>query len=220
MSEPIFQRVRRILNARLEDAVDRMEQSGGDAVMREALREVDRAIDQVQGDHEAAMSRRLTAVRQQKALRDKLGELTDKAKFALGEGREDLAEAALGRQVDFEAQAGKLDAVQAQAAEEEARLGENLAALKTRKQQMEEALAAFLASQRDAALGGDGPAKAPRGVERRVDQAERAFDRAMTGAGGAGLTRSDAETVSRVAEIDVMQKRSIVAARLAALKQA
>ena len=220
MAEQIFQRVRRILNARLEDAVDWMEQSGSDSVMREAIREVGQAIDQVQVDYEAAMSSRLLAVRQQKALREKAIGLTAKAKFALAEGREDLAEAALGRQVDFEEHAGKLDAVWAQAREEESRLSENLVALKTRKQQMEEALDAFLASRRDMALGGDGPTKPPRCVERRVDRAEKAFDRAMSNAGGVGFTRPDAEAISRVAQIDVMRKHALVAARLVALKQA
>ena len=218
MAEQIFQRVRRILSARIEDAVDRMEQSGSDSVMREAIREVGQAIDQVQVDYEAAMSSRLLAVRQQKALREKAIGLTAKAKFALAEGREDLAEAALGRQVDFEEHAGKLDAVWAQAREEESRLSENLVALKTRKQQMEEALDAFLASRRDMALGGDGPTKPPRCVERRVDRAEKAFDRAMSNAGGVGFTRPDAEAIRSVAEIDVMQKHALVAARLAALK--
>jgi phage shock protein A len=219
MAEPILHRVRRILNARLEDAVDRMERSGRDSVMLEAIREVDRAIDQVQADFEATMARRSQAVRQQKALREKLSELTGKAKFALAEGREDLAEAALSRQVDFEEQAGKLDAIQSQAGADETKFSENLVALRTRKQQMEEALAAFVASRRDVAPGGDEPATKQRGVERRVDQAEQAFGRAMSSAGGAGFTRADPETINRVAEIDVMQRRSIVAARLEALKQ-
>ena len=219
MSEPILQRVRRILNAKLEDAVDRMERSGRDSLMLEAIREVDRVIDQVHGDFEAAMGRRLQAVRQHKALREKCSELTDKAKFALAEGREDLAEAALNRQVDFEEQAAKLDAIQSQACADEAKLSENLVALKMRKQQMEEALEAFLASRRDVALGGDGPTIIQRGVERRVDQAEQAFGRAMSSAGGAGLPRADRETINRVAELDVLRKRSIVAARLAVLKQ-
>jgi len=51
---------------------------------------------------------------------------------------EDLAEAALSRQVDFEAQAKKLDAVQSQARDEEQRLEDGLSALKARKAQMEE----------------------------------------------------------------------------------
>src|SRR5918994_1649524 len=112
MAETIFASVSRLLSASAEDSVDRMEQAGGDAVMREAIREADRAIDQVKAQLEATMARRLHAARQQKMLNQRVEELTAKAKFALKEGREDLAEAALSRQVDFEAQAKKLDAVQ------------------------------------------------------------------------------------------------------------
>src|SRR5437868_11536529 len=46
MAESIFTRVSRLLSATVEDTVDRMEQAGGDTVMREAIREADRAIDQ------------------------------------------------------------------------------------------------------------------------------------------------------------------------------
>ena len=218
MAESIFARVSRLLSATVEDAVDRMEQAGGDAVMREAIREADRAIDEVKAELESTMARRLQAARQQKMLGERVEELTTKAKFALGEGREDLAEAALSRQVDFEAQAKKLDAVQSQARAEEQRLEDGLAALRARKTQMEDALQAYLTSRRDAALGGDGPARPDRSAEKKVDAAEQAFDRAMAGVGGVGFTRVDADTINRVAEIDGMQKSATVAERLAALK--
>ena len=68
MAETIFTRVSRLLSATVEDTVDRMEQAGSDAVMREAIREADRAIDQVKTELEAAMTRRLQAARQQKML--------------------------------------------------------------------------------------------------------------------------------------------------------
>src|SRR3954470_12945441 len=100
MAESIFARVSRLLSATVEDTVDRMEQAGGEAVMREAVREADRAIDEVKGQLEATMARRLQAARQQQMLAKRLEELTAKAKFALSEGREDLAEAALSRQID------------------------------------------------------------------------------------------------------------------------
>ena len=216
MAESIFARISRLLSATVEDTVDRMEQAGGDAVMREAIREADRAIDQVK--QESTMARRLQAARQQKMLTERAEELTTKAKFALGEGREDLAEAALSRQVDFEAQAKKLDAVQQQAREEEKRLEDGLAALNARKRQMDDALQAYLVSRRQAAHGGDGPSRPDRSAEKKVDAAEQAFERAMTGAGGAGFARADADTINRVAEIDGMQKSATVAERLAALK--
>src|SRR5712672_1361694 len=151
MAESIFARVSRLLSATVEDAVDRMEQAGGDGVMREAIREADRAIDQVKANVQSTMARRLQAARQQKMLTERAEELTTKAKFALGEGREDLDEAALSRQIDFEEQAKKLDAVQQQAREEEQRLEAGLAALSSRKRQMEDALQAYLISHRQAA---------------------------------------------------------------------
>jgi phage shock protein A len=218
MVESIFTRVSRLLSATVEDTVDRMEKAGGDAVMREAIREADRAIDQVKSEVQSTMARRLQVARQQKMLNERAQELTAKAKFALGEGREDLAEAALTRQLDFEVQAKSLDAVQQQAREEEQRLEEGLAALNARKRQMDDALQAYTASRREAVLGGDGPVRTDRSAEKKLDAAEQAFDRAMAGAGGVGFTRADGDTLNRVAEIDVMQRSATVAERLAALK--
>src|SRR6516164_3813984 len=71
MAESIFARMSRLLSATVEDAVDRMEQAGGDAVMREAIREADRAIDQVKAKLESTMARRLQAARQQKMLTER-----------------------------------------------------------------------------------------------------------------------------------------------------
>jgi phage shock protein A len=218
MAESIFERMSRLLSATIEDTVDRMERTGGEAVMREAIREADRAIDEVKAELDSTMARRLQAARQQKMFTERAEELTTKAKFALGQGREDLAEAALSRQIDFEAQAKELDAVQHQAREEEERLNDGLAALSTRKRQMADALQAYLISRREAAHGGDGTARPDRSAEKKVDAAEAAFDRAMAGAGGVGFARAETATINRVAEIDRLRKSATVAERLAALK--
>lgn len=219
MAESVFLRVRRLLSAKVEDSVDAMERANSDGTMREAIREVDRAVDEVRADQEAAMTRRLQAARQQEMIAKKVEELTGKARFALQEGREDLAEGALKRQVDLEEQAAKLDHVQALAREEEDKLEESLTALRSRKREMEEALAAFSIARTEASLGGDGGLENKRDIERKVERAEAAFDRAMTGAGGAGFTRGDAEAINQVAELDTLQKSATVAERLAALKQ-
>ena len=112
MAESIFARVSRLLSATLEDAVDRMEQAGGEAVMREAIREADRAIDEVKAELESTMARRLQATRQQKMLAERAEELTAKARFAVSEGRDDLAEAALEAGADpvGQAEAGRVAA--------------------------------------------------------------------------------------------------------------
>jgi phage shock protein A len=219
MAESIFTRVRRVLSGRMEDRVDEMERSNSDSVMREAIREVDRAIDEVRRQQETAMMRRLQAERQQQTLGKTAAGLTDKAKFALGEGREDLAEGALSRQVELEEQAAKLTNVQEVAKIEEAKLEESLSALRARKKQMEEALAAFQIAKAESSTGPDGSSTGSI-IERehRIENAEAAFDRAMTGGGGIGFSRGDAEAINKVAEIDTMSKRATVAERLAALK--
>jgi phage shock protein A len=218
MAESVFLRVRRLLSARIEDSVDAMERANSDGTMREAIREVDRAISEIRSDQEAVMTRRLQAARQQTMIAKKLEELTVKARFALQEGREDLAEGALKRQVDLEEQSGKLDQVQALAQEEEAKFEESLTALRARKTQMEDALSAFAIAKSDASMGGDGGFQNAQSVERKVENAEAAFDRAMTGAGGIGFTRGDAASINQVAEIDTLVKKATVAERLAALK--
>jgi len=221
MAESIFMRVRRLISASVEDAVDAMERAGGPSVMREAIREVDRAIYEVRAEQEAASARRLQAMRQQRMFRDKLAALEAQARFAIAEKRDDLAEAAVSRQLDFEAQAERLETVQTEAASEASRLEECLVALTTRKTQMEEALAAFETAQRDAALGGEGPTRPTRTTEGKVKRAEEAFDRAMTAAGGvAGISRTDAQTAAKVAEITTLQKSAAIAQRMAALRSA
>lgn len=219
MAESIIARVRRIISGSIEDTVDGLERAGGVSVMREAIREVERATDEVRAEHEAAIARRLQAVRQQRLFRERLAGLEEKARFALGEGREDLAEAAITRQLDFEAQAERLDAVQAEAAVEVKRLEECLTALADRKRQMDETLETFEKARRDAAFGSDGAVRPGRTTERRVERAEAAFDRAMAGAGSAaGTMRADAQAAAKVAEIDVMQRGAVIAKRLAALR--
>ncbi|MBK61452.1 MAG: hypothetical protein CL575_00605 [Altererythrobacter sp.] len=219
MAESVFARVRRVLSGRIEDSVDAMERANSDGTMREAIREVDRALDEVRGDKEAAMTRRLQAARQQEMIGTKIDELTGKAKFALQEGREDLAEGALTRQVDLEGQFAKLEKLQALSRIEEQKLEESMTALQARKSEMEEALAAFMIARSDASMGGDDGFDNKLDIEKKIRNAEAAFDRAMTGAGGVEFSRSDAKAINAVAELDTMQKGATVAERLAALKQ-
>jgi phage shock protein A len=218
MAESVFVRVRRLLSGRIEDTVDQMERAGGDSVMREAIREVDRAIDEVRSQQQGAMSRRLQAAKQQKMVEAKIAELGDKARFAVNEGRDDLAEAALVRQIDLETEIDKLLKIQESTGDEEAKLEDSLASLRSRKAQMEDALRAFGEAHTEAAMGGDKGFHVQRQIEQKVERAEAAFDRAMGGAGGVNFTRADADTMNKVSELDGLQRSASVQQRLAALK--
>ena len=218
MAESILARVSFLLSATLEDAIDRMQRAGGAAVMHDSIRDAERAIEQAKVELEASMARRLQAARQQKMFTERAEALTAKAGSALGQGREDLAEAALSRQVDFEEQAKALHALQQQVREEERRLEVGLAALAARKRQMEDALQAFLVSRGEAIVGGDRATRPAGSAEKIVDAAEQAFGRAMAGAGAATFPRLDADIISRLARLEGMQKSALIAERLAALK--
>ncbi|HEV2866903.1 MAG TPA: PspA/IM30 family protein [Allosphingosinicella sp.] len=219
MPESIFARVQRVLSASAESSVDALERVSGTSLMREAIREVDRAAAEIRIEIEANASRRSHAARQQQMLAERLATLDEQARFALGRGRDDLAEAAVARQIDCEAQVVQLKRIQAQTAEEEKRLDECFAALKVRKAQMEKELADFEAARGETRFGRPRPTAAERSRE-KVARAEATFERAMAAAGAPGVGLMDAEDAAKLAEVEALRKADAIADRLAALRAA
>jgi len=219
MSESVFIRVQRVLSASAEEAADALERASGTSLMREAIREIDRVSDRLRAQREAAESRRIQATHQQKDLHERLVTLDEQARYALGKGREDLAEAALSQQLTCEAQLETLAGTQSEAAAEARELGENLAALKVRKAEMERELASVETAQR-AAASTVGGAKAANGVKHNVERAEAAFERAMNAVGRAGPNVADSGEAAKLAEVDALQRQDRIAERLAALRAA
>ncbi len=217
MSESIFIRVKRLVSGSVEDAVDAMERAGGTSVMREAIREVDRVVDEAKSERDAVTAKRLQAVRQQRMYSERLEEIQSKAQFAMDQGREDLAEAALHRQIDFEAQIEKLKQIEVEASEQERELEESLASLEMRKEYLAEELKHFEAAQMEANVDASDPTSSVSNDKRRVERAEAAFERAMNGAGGT-TNIADVENTKNIAEIDLMRKKSEIESRMDALR--
>ena len=218
MTETIFSRVKRMISGSVEDMVDTMERSGGSTVMRQAIREVDQVVAEAKNERDQATARRLQAVRQQRMYSERLEDMQEKAQYAMDQGREDLAEAALHRQMDFEAQKSKLAKVEAQASEQERELEESLASLEVRKAHLEEELKHFEAARADANLESEHPQSKGAEAVHRVERAETAFTRAMSGAGGT-TDIAKGEHIKKVAEIDTMRKQSELEDRMEALRK-
>ena len=218
MAESIFVRVQRVISGGAHSGLDAVERASSASLMRQALREVDRAADDLRTEAEVARSRKAQAAAQQQQIKERLATLDEQARFTLEKGREDLAQAVVARQIELEEQARQLKAAEAEAGKDIARYEEALAAVKARRAQMEKELAAFQAAQRDAAALSAAAAASPeQRSERKVARAEEAFERAMSAAGIAvGLAQP--EEAAKLAEVDALQKEAAVAARLEALK--
>lgn len=218
MSESIFVRVQRVISAGADNCMAVAERASGTGLMREAIRQVDRAVDDVRAEQDACRARRAAAEERQWLVSERLTTLEEQARFALGKGREDLAAAALARQIEYEQEARRLRKVEADAAAQLERLDQSMRDLKLRKSQMEKELAAFQSARAKAdSAAGKGAAER---AERRAERAEEAFERAMSSAGGVsvGLGLGECEEAAKLAEVESLQKESAVADRLAALR--
>jgi phage shock protein A len=217
MAESIFVRIQNVLAAGAGSTVSAVERASGTSLMREAIRQVARAEDDARECLESAKERALYAQRREKALAEQGATLEEQARFALSKDRPDLAEAALARQIDCEAQAKQAVTAQQDAIREAARLEEALAALRSRKVEMQKELAAFEA-ERGTSSGAFARTGDP--VARQLSRAEALFERAMTAAGGGDLGLAPAADAARLAEIEALRKEAAVAERLAALRTA
>jgi len=216
MAESIFVRIQNVLSAGANTTVSVVERASGSSLMREAIRQVARAEDDARECLESAKARRLHAQRRQQTLAEQVATLGEQARFALGKDRPDLAEAAVARQIDCEAQAILAAAAEKDAVDEAARLEDGLTALRVRKNDMQKELAAFEAA-RTASTGGEAR-PAPDRVARQVSRAEALFERAMEASGGGDLGLTPAGDASRIAEIEALRREAAVAGRLAALR--
>lgn len=220
MSESIALRVKRLMSSSANGLVDALENAAPELLMREAIRELDQAIDDVRDELGRTVATRHQVSRRLAMTKTRHEELSGKARLAVEQGRDDLAEAAIARQLDFEAQMPVLETTIADAATKQADLEGYAAALGGRKREMEADLAAFLAARQ--AQGGDvavGSTSVVGGVERRAERAQHAFNRALNGTSGiTDMTKSDRETLAKLTELEMVVRRDSIAERLAAVK--
>jgi phage shock protein A len=218
MTETLVVRVKRIVSANLSDVVDRMEKSQAEIVMKEAVREVDRAISDIRTEQGQALQRAKQAGNQIQSYEAKLVDLNEKLDFAVAQGRDDLAKAAISRQVDFEAQIKVLTEAAADAEAEQAKLADYVVALEARKRDMEAELKIIAQAKAEAeaampdVMRKDGPVA-------RADNAAEAFKRAMESASHLSGTKSASQDdAAKLAELDKLSHAEMIERRLQAAK--
>lgn len=225
MKESLTSRVGRIIGGSLNALVDAVENMAPETVMEQAIREIDGAIDEVRAElGKVVASKHLanTRLMEENRRHQALGE---KIELALGEGREELAEAAVAQQLDIEAQLPVLESRIADLGGQEKELEAYVQALQAKKREMNDELRQFREVQAEAqrgavAVGEAAAAGGSGGAQARADKAASAFDRVMEKSSGVpGAQRPDAMTAARLAELDELARKNRIQERMQSIKR-
>lgn len=217
MAETIASRVARIVVGGTHALLDKAENLAPEAVMTQAVREIEQVAAEVRtdlGKCEAAKHLVLSRIARLNAEHETLAEQIE---FALGENRDDLASAAIGRQADIE----DLLPVLQKSLDEQSELAQEyesyLVALQAKKRELEQTLNDFQRSQENtSADSGTTPTGRRQG---RIDEAEASFARVIARqTGTAGLVGDNMAEVAKLRELAEMQRNNRIAERLATLK--
>jgi len=219
MKESIGSRVGRLIAGSVNAMINAVENAAPEMVMEQALREIDGATDEVRTELGRVIAGKHLANKRLVEESRKHETLAEQIELAVKQGREDLAEAAIARQFDIEAQIPVLESSIADGASRQKELEGYVAALSARRREMETELQQYREAQKSVASSGTtaGEPSAVGGAARRVGEAERAFGRVMaqTGVPGSGAMNADS---AKLAELEDLARKNRIRERLAQVK--
>lgn len=220
MADSIATRVTRIIGGSVHALLDAVEDVAPEAVMAQAVREVDQVIDEVRAELGRVEAAKHLVTTQLNKLNSESEQLAGQIELAMRQNREDLARTGLEKQINIEDQVPVLQKSLAEQQERGKELEGYVTALLAKKREMEQALQEYLASHAShtsssAQVGAAGSSRA------RVDHAGSAFDRVMARQTGvAGLTANVTADAAKLKELQDLQRSHRIEERLAKLKAA
>jgi len=218
MADSLKTRVGRVIAGGVHALLDKIEDLNPQAAMEQAIREADGVIDEVRHELGLVSANRHLAQQQHAKLNRGHEEMSDQIAHALADAREDLARAAVSRQIDIEAQIPVLEATLADLAHQEQELQGFTAALLAKKREMQEALAEFRKSR---AAGESAAQPVGQGnVEQRLGKVADAFDRIFQRQTGLDGTQQagNLEQAARLSELEQLVRDRKIAERMAQIK--
>ncbi len=217
MSEGMATRVGRIISGSLNTLVDAVENSAPEIVMEQAIREVDTAIDDVRAELGKTVANKHLANTRLMGENQKHETLAEQIQIAVEEGRNDLAEAAISRQLDIEAQLPVLENAITVAGEEEKELEGYIHALQAKKREMQSDLLSYRDS-RSHSITDDNSANSD--VANRVSKADATFERVMSNQTRIPVSRiaDERKRAVQLAELEELARQNRIKERLAQIK--
>jgi len=222
MTDTIASRVTRVVSGSVHALLDAVENAAPEVTMAQAIREVDRVIDDVRAELGRVEASKHLATAQLNKLNTDHEQLAAQVEAALGQGREDLVRAGLEKQLNIEDQVPVLQKSLADQRDTGKELEGYIAALLAKKREMEQALRDYV-SARASQTAGKGASAGPitsRGKsEDRVANAGAVFDRVLAKQTGlSGLTSPATGDAVKLRELQDLQRANRIEERLAQLK--
>ncbi len=221
MSESLLGRVARLVGGTFTTMLDAAENVAPEVVARQAIEEIDNAIDDVRTEIGRKQANRHNANRELSSLNNRTEELTAQIKTALQQGREDLAESGTQELVGIEDRIPIIESLVTATQEEEQELSRYLAGLRSKRDEMEKDLNTIRernAADRKGALSVEPSAANGSSLERRVEKASDAVSRVKSSVTGVPAGKDNNASADR-AELEELHRNHRIAERLAALKK-
>jgi phage shock protein A len=218
MVDTLRARVGRVVAGGVHALLDKIEDQAPEAMMQQAVRELDAVTDEVREALGRAAANRHLAQQQHADLNRRHAELAASIEQAIAQQRDDLARAAVARQLDIEVQLPVLEATLGDLAKEEAELKGYADALQGKKRDMDDAISAYVASRR--AVVSPASAVGAGATQAKADAAAGAFDRIYQRQTGltAAAQGASLDQAAKLKELDDMVRANKVEERLAQFK--
>lgn len=217
MAETLATRVTRILAGSAHAFLDAVEDMAPEAMMRQAVREIDQVMSEVRTDLGKIEAAKHLITSQINKLNTENEQLAANVENALAAGEEDLARAGIERQTIIDDQTPVLQRSLAEQQDRARELEGYITALLAKRREMEEALQQYLASLTHATGATSASGKVSH--DARVDDARSAFDRVLARQTGvAGLSAAATGDAQKLKELQDLARRNRIEERLAQLK--
>jgi phage shock protein A len=204
MTDSIATRVTRIVSGSVHAVLDAVENAAPEAMMSQAVREVDQVTDEVRAELGKVEAAKHLVSAQINKLNTENEQIATQIETALAQGRDDLARAGLEKQINIEDQMPVLQKSLAEQQERGKELEGYITALVAKKREMEQTLREFLASRAAAAAAPQSAGGARGSAQGRVENAGAAFDRVL--AKQTGVTGMSGETTANAAQVRELQE--------------
>ncbi len=221
MKTRIANRVGRIISGSIHALIASLEGTAPEAIMEQAIREVDAVIDEVKQQLGTELASKHLATKRLLQKNAEHETLADQIHAALDAGRQDLGEAAVGRQLDIEAQIPVLEETIRNCCEQEKELENYILALQAKKREMHQELITFRESaKKTASPSSCGRPETQNDVttDKRIEEATSAFDRMLAKGSEQLLDTTNTQQSVQLAELEVLSRKNRIKERLALLR--